>query len=372
MNKKRVVFAIDRMNIGGAPSVVFEQMKQLDKQKFEVFLVTLYQSKQANYFSQIDFLDKQHIIQFSLYKRSLFDVRTWFQVYLFLKQHKIDIVYTHLFLTNVIVRTTAWLAQVPIIIATEHSTYFMKRKWQIVVDRLLARVTKTIVVARAEIADFTARQEQLRPEKFTIIANPVSLPPKDAKITDGLSRQYQLDDQAFIILSVGRFQEEKGHRFLLQAMSQLKQFQDLHCVIVGHGPLETPLRQQIQTLGLETTCRIIVEPLRAKYFYYLANLFVLPSLREGQSLVTYEAFAAGVPVIASRLPTLQDVVIDGTNGYLVSPGNVAALAEKIMYVYKNGTVLTTLQQHTHEAIQAYQKQSTIHHLERLFCNDYRI
>ncbi|MGB0757167.1 MAG: glycosyltransferase [Patescibacteria group bacterium] len=365
MSKKRVVFAIDRMNIGGAPSVVFEQMKQIDKSKFEVFLLTLYRSKQANYFDRLDFLDEDHIVSFSLYKRSLLDIRTWFKVFSFLKKNNIDVVYTHLFLTNVVVRTAAWLARVPTIISTEHSTYFNKHTWQIIVDRILAKVTTSIVVARPEIADFTADQEKISRDKFIIIANPLSLPEPDTQVLDELSEKYIIKQNSFNVLTIGRFQEEKGHQYLIDAM-KLLQDMDITCMIVGHGPLHEKLEQRIKAHGLESSCKVIKEPEKAKYFYYLADLFVLPSLREGQSIVTYEAFAAGLPVVASNLPTLQDVVEDGVNGYLIPTKDITALAAKIESLYEDREVYKGFQEHTSSAIESYQNMSSIKHLENLF------
>ena len=69
MKKKiKVLFAINCMNIGGAPSVVYEQIKGIDKNKFDPYLLTLYPSKKANFFYKLDFLEKNKIRDFKLKK----------------------------------------------------------------------------------------------------------------------------------------------------------------------------------------------------------------------------------------------------------------------------------------------------------------
>ena len=96
-------------------------------------------------------------------------------------------------------------------------------------------------------------------------------------------------------------------------------------LILGHGPLEKSLHQNVADLKLEERVKIIVAPDRAKEFLYLADALVLPSLREGQGLVAYEALLSGVPVISADLPALKEIIIDGENGLLFETGQASAL-----------------------------------------------
>jgi glycosyltransferase involved in cell wall biosynthesis len=334
MNKKiKILFAINCMNIGGAPTVVFEQIKNLDKEKFDPYLLTLYPSKKANYFSLLKaFLPEEKIKQFNLKNRSLFDFGTLFQIYKFLKQEKFKIVYTHLFLANLLVRFLAIIARTPKIIIFEHSLYTEKRKWQIICDYLLSYYTDKIVVSIEAAADFTSKQENINLKKFVVIANQVVLPKNDKDILAGLKNQYNLNGD-FTVMSLGRFSREKGQIYFVEAAEKiLKNNKSINFILVGHGPMEGVLFDEIKKRGIENNFKLIIEPQKAKYFYYLADIFVLSSLREGQSIVTHEAMLAGLPVVASRLESLEEIIKDGVNGLFFEKADAEELAEKILEI----------------------------------------
>lgn len=321
----KVLFAINCLNIGGAPSVVVNQLKGLDKNKFEPYLLTLYPSKAANFLGEVNtFLPASQQRHFKLKNRSIFDLKTLWQIYRFLRQERFDIVYTHLFLTNLIVRALAVLAGVKTIVSFEHSTYFNKNRWQLMVDKILKHFTQAVVVSTETVADFTREQQKLSGEQVVIIPNPLSVPIPESVNIDNLRREFGINQNLITLVTIGRFSSEKGHSLLIEAIKQLTEVK-AQFLILGHGPLEKSLRQKVADLKLEEQVKIIVAPDRAKEFLYLAEALILPSLREGQGLVAYEALLAGVPVISADLPALKEIIIDGENGLLFEVGQVSAL-----------------------------------------------
>ncbi|OGZ08980.1 MAG: hypothetical protein A3C14_03250 [Candidatus Lloydbacteria bacterium RIFCSPHIGHO2_02_FULL_50_18] len=325
------------MNIGGAPSVVFAQIKYLDKEKFEPHLLMLYPSKEANFLKQLDFLPKEHIIQFKLCNRSIFDISTLRNIYRYLRRERFDVVYTHLFLANFLVRMLAIIARVPIILSFEHSTYFNKSSWQIIADRILAKWTDRIVVSTQEVADFTSTQEYLPGELFSVIRNPVTIPVQTLVDENELWDLTGFDRGGVLFLTIGRFSEEKGQHILLEAAMRVHVLNPKSkFLIVGHGPQEGILRGLVSKNNMDEYFRILHMPERAKEFLYIADWFVLPSLREGQSIVVEEAMLAGVPVITSALPGMGQVVTAGENGFLVETGNVESLQSALSCVLNEG------------------------------------
>lgn len=331
MKKIKVLFAINCMNIGGAPSVVFEQMRLLDKGRFEPHLLTLYPSKPANFFPKLDFLPKDHIHEFRLWKRSPLDVVTLWKIYRLLRKERFDVAYTHLFLANFLVRALAVLARVPVVLAFEHSTYFNKSAWQKLCDRLLAKYTDRIIVSTEEVARFTAAQEDLPREKFMVIRNPVSIPSRQDVDIANLRKLTGSDGTQPLFLTIGRFSDEKGQRVLLDAARMVhERHQAARFILVGHGPKESELRSYVDEHDMSKYCVILHEPERAKEFLYIADWFILPSLREGQAIVIEEAMLAGLPVIVSSLPGIGGTVEEGKSGFLVFPGDVEALARAVL------------------------------------------
>lgn len=305
--------------------MVVSQLKGLDKNKFEPYLLTLYPSKAANFLEEVNaFLPLNHQRHFKLKNRSIFDLKTLWQIYRFLRQEKFDIVYTHLFLTNLIVRALAVLAGVKVIVSFEHSTYFNKHYWQVIVDRILKHFTQVVVVSTETVADFTAQQQQLSSRQVVVIPNPLSIPAPESVNVDNLRQEFGINQNLITLVTIGRFSSEKGHSLLIEAVKNLTEVK-AQFLILGHGPLEKSLRQKVADLKLEEQIKIIVAPDRAKEFLYLADALVLPSLREGQGLVAYEALLSGVPVISADLPALKEIIIDGENGLLFETGQASAL-----------------------------------------------
>jgi len=364
--KIKILFAIDRMNIGGAPAVVFGQMRAMDKSKFEVHLATLYKSKKANFFSQIDFIPRENIKGFYLKNRSIFDFRTWRQISKFLKESNFDVIYTHLFLTNLIFRILAIRNKVPVILSFEHSQYYNKNRWQIIMDNFLSRWNSKIIVSTESVASFTASQEKIPISKFKVIPNPLTIPKKESVDLGSLRKEYSIPESAFIVLNIGRFSKEKGQKYLVEAAAQLlPKIPNLYVLIVGHGPLAKELAPQIEDLGIGQRCKLILEPERAKEFLYLANVFVLPSLREGQSIVTYEALMAGLPVISSNILSIREIIKEGENGLFVGAEDSKQIAIAIEKLYKDKELLDSMSKKAKESVAHYNSQENIRQLERL-------
>lgn len=134
------------------------------------------------------------------------------------------------------------------------------------------------------------------------------------------------------LLNVARLAPEKGHNFLLEAISQVQHRGfDYVCTIVGDGPERAQLEASARVLGIadRVTFTGAVGQDEIGEYYDAADVFVLPSLAEGLPVVLMEAMAHGVPVIASRIMGIPELVEDGVNGLLVVPGRPEALADAV-------------------------------------------
>ncbi len=145
-------------------------------------------------------------------------------------------------------------------------------------------------------------------------------------------------------LCVASLQEYKGHSVLLDALAGAPELQRVEVDLVGGGPLRSELERRADALGLgarvhfhgsmrEDAVRDLLER---------ADLFVLPSIvardgqMEGVPVVLMEALAAGVPIVATRLSGIPELVRDGETGLLVTPGDVAALREGLVRMVSGG------------------------------------
>lgn len=136
-----------------------------------------------------------------------------------------------------------------------------------------------------------------------------------------------------VVGSVARLSPEKGLRFLLDAFARASAGapKPMRLRIAGDGPEEKALRKQAETLGIADRTEFVgwVEHEQLPQFLASLDVFVLPSLFESFGVAAAEASAMGLPVIASDLQGLPDVVVDGVTGMLVPPKDVGALADAI-------------------------------------------
>lgn len=129
-------------------------------------------------------------------------------------------------------------------------------------------------------------------------------------------------------LFVGSLTPRKGVQYLLEAIEDVD---DVNCVIVGDGREKEGLQSKVRALGLAKRVHFTgaLPQEDISRLYSAAEFLIVPSLAEGLPLVIIEAMACGLPVIATRISGVTDIVRDRQNGLLVEPGNVEELRESI-------------------------------------------
>lgn len=156
-----------------------------------------------------------------------------------------------------------------------------------------------------------------------------------------------------IVGSAGRLSPEKGFGVLVEAAAiVIRSDPGIGFVHFGDGPLREMLARRIAALGLEA--RFVLAGFRDDIDRYMLHwdLAVLPSFTEGLPNVVLEAYAAGVPVVATAVGGTPEAVADGVDGYLVPPGDPPALAGRILDVLRLGEARKAMGQRGRERIQA--------------------
>jgi glycosyltransferase involved in cell wall biosynthesis len=147
----------------------------------------------------------------------------------------------------------------------------------------------------------------------------------DSKVRREMRLRFGIDEEACCLLYVGRLKRDKGVPDLVEAFKRLQsRFPNLHLLLVG--PDEEGLDPHLR--GVPRLHRVGYSPTVEGYMA-AADIFCLPSYREGFGLVLIEAGAAGLPVVASRIYGITDAVIEGENGLLYRPGDIADLSGKL-------------------------------------------
>ena len=152
----------------------------------------------------------------------------------------------------------------------------------------------------------------------------------DHKTTEWLRREYQINPSSLIATTSGRFVEQKGHKHLIDAAALLKKRQvNLTFLLLGDGPLEQELRKQMDHLNVTDMFRFVgMVPSVDKYLSG-ADMMVHPSIEEPFGIAILEGMRASLPVIASRVGGIPEVVREDETAFLVEKGNASSLATSI-------------------------------------------
>jgi glycosyltransferase involved in cell wall biosynthesis len=223
-----------------------------------------------------------------------------------------------------------WLS-VPVIVSSRHNDNAFRRRAPIrQVNQLLWHITDAGIAISDSIARFTVEVEGAARNKIHRIYYGL----EDAKPLDrnaartAIIQEFGLQENVVLIGIVCRLTEQKGITYGLQAFAKIAhEFPGTHLLIAGDGPLRdtlehaaAALKTRIHFLGWRENIPALMAGL---------DIFLAPSLWEGFGLVFLEAMAQAVPIIASNVSAIPEVVVDGETGLLVPPRDVEGLAEAL-------------------------------------------
>ena len=171
------------------------------------------------------------------------------------------------------------------------------------------------------------------------------------------------------LLSVGRLVPEKGAPVLLQAVDRLRHDGiEVEATLVGAGPLESSLRAQVERLGLGDRVHLVgaVGQDDLPELYRRADVFCLPSFQEGLPVVLMEAMASGLPVVTTWIAGIPELVEDGVNGRLVTPGRADLTAAAIGELARDEALRVSLGRAARERVERHFSTEVTAHQQRSF------
>lgn len=372
MKKIKVLFVIGNLDIGGAEKLVINQVKNINKDKFDTHLCTLFSTKQNNYLKAL--ADLSGVTYHRFLFRGPWDIINWIKVFLLLRREKFDILCCHLFEANLIIRLLNLGAGVKPVFIFEHNIYWQKQWWKILADRLLAGQTAKIFVDSRAILNFTSSQEKISKEKFFILPYPIELTePADPNPAE-LKKALALPADSFVVGAVARFVRQKGLVYFIKAAAKiLREIKrsDIYFLLVGYGSLAAELKKLVKELNVES--RVIISPARdIRDILTILDIYVISSLWEGQPIAMIEAMAAGCPVVATKVGGIPEIIVEGQNGLLAEARDEDSLAEKISRLIKNDSQRRQIGQAARATAKDYSLSIYIEKLEEYFMAEYKL
>jgi glycosyltransferase involved in cell wall biosynthesis len=171
-----------------------------------------------------------------------------------------------------------------------------------------------------------------------------------------------------VLLYVGRLDKEKRIDVILRALPDILRVTSVHLVLAGIGKEKQKLEELTERLGIQkaVTFTGFVPDKDLQNIYRIADLFVTAGIAELQSIVTMEAMASGLPVVAVNAMALPELVHDGENGYLFSDGNSQMLAEKVIAILSNQTMRAQMSRKSLEIVKDHDINKIIEKYESIY------
>lgn len=195
-------------------------------------------------------------------------------------------------------------------------------------------------------------------KEMMVIPNGINLAEFDSNITEIDCRdKLNLPLTKNIILSLGSVNENKGPHILIKAIDMLvnEGYKDILLVIVGDGLFRAQLEKLVDDINMTEYVRFDGYQLDKYAYYKAADIFVLPSIMKNEifGIVNLEAMAMGVPIIASDIGGVPEIVKDKETGLLVPPNNPEKIANAIMLLINNPQLSKTLSENGLDAVKNY-------------------
>lgn len=260
------------------------------------------------------------------------DVRALAEFAHYLFENNVDVVHAHGMNAQIPTRVVAPFCGFEGVVSTHHGVRDLYPERLRLLERLTRRLdARTVAVSEGVRQSFVGGANG-GSEQWRTIRNGIDVDGFASAIeaADGetVRQSHEIDSTDVVFLNVGRYVPPKSQLDLVDAMDILSaERSDVHLFIVGgRGPMDTNLRERVEDHGLQEYVTVTGRVDDIHGYYASADAFVSSSVGEGLPIVQLEAMAAGLPVIATDIPGVREVVLDGETGVLVPPNRPESLA----------------------------------------------
>jgi glycosyltransferase involved in cell wall biosynthesis len=341
----RVLRVIARLNKGGPALHVAYLSAGLEKRGYETTLVAGSLARGEGsmaYVAEQRGVDVVTLPDLSREISPLRDLRAAYRLAALIREVRPHILHTHTAKAGGVGRTAALLAgkaRPPIVVHTFHGHvlrgYFGPVRTGLfrMLERTLASTATALVAVSPEVRDDLVGLGVAPAEKFTVIRLGVELEQRVDRSPEARARARRMlgiAPERFTVGWVGRMTAVKRPDDIVTAFKRLRDRGADACLcLVGDGPDRERMERLAHELHVVRSCLFLGYQDDVAPFYAAFDALVLPSANEGTPVSAIEALAAGRPVVATRVGGVPDVVRDGVDGYLVDPGDVEALADRL-------------------------------------------
>ncbi len=328
---------IGSLAIGGAETQLVRLANRLDRKRFNPSIVCLWQGGELEESVAADVPVIRAMMPVGQRRvpggRAVLAVRTLAALVLVLRRQRPDVVHAYLPAAYVLGGLVAWMLRVPIIIASRRGlTSFVTRGSGLWLAQLANRVIDVQICNSKAVRDWATAKEGLSVARARIIPNGIDVPPLQP--APGLPGTWQSTSaKALMVANLIRY---KGHRELLKSVAVVcDRYPSFRLVLIGDGPERTALVDLAQELAITDNVILAGKVRDASELMRGFDFTVLGSSEEGFPNALMESMARAVPVVATAVGGVPELVRDGIDGLLVPYGDTAAMATAILWMIEH-------------------------------------
>jgi glycosyltransferase involved in cell wall biosynthesis len=368
------------MDLGGAQRAVLHLSRGLDTHRFEQLVITGDGGLLLSELSAIPTIRHSIIPEMTRHigpRAAWNDTQSVRKICDLLRRFKPDIVHTHTPKAGIVGRWAAKLAGIPRIVHTYHGFGFSpqhplwQRAFYVGLERLTSRITSQFVAVSDPNRVLGQSYGIFRCEECALIRSGVDFAdfrePGIGKVKKKIELGLEPSDK--IVGIVASFTPAKALHLFLEAASRIaNEISGVRFLLVGDGSLRPQLEAQAETLGISSAVRMLGWRHDVPELLRTFDVFLLTSLWEGLPRSIVEAFISGVPVVASHVDGIGEVVQEGRNGFLVPPGNAEAMAAAVIRMLKDEPLRQTMGEQARSSVNDFSVEKMLKDYSDLYEN----
>ncbi|MHC3378337.1 glycosyltransferase family 4 protein [Haloarcula sp. H-GB5] len=289
----------------------------------------------------------------------------------YLQSEQIDILHTHSTEAGVIGRWASVLADVPVTVHSVHGDPIASDRNPLlnamlyVVERVSAPLSDRIVTNSRRVRDTYLERGFGHSDQYEVIYDGLDL---DAYRVPDRWDDLLPADEPVSLLFVGRLTDGKGLFDLVEAVDQVAERHSIELDIAGDGENREELQDAVKRRGLEDSISFLGYCDDIPRLLASADIFVLPSYREGMPRVITEARAAGLPIVSTAVAGIPEQVSHGETGFLVEPGDVSELSARIEQLVASPSLRREMSERTTADLNRFDIERMQQSYRSLYCD----
>jgi len=321
----KIVFIVESLDVGGTELSLLKWLRHCDRKIFAPSVISFRKGALQKE------LEELNVPATVIHKKFPFDVSFFYRLVRKLAKIRPDAVHCRNGIPAISYGVlAARLAKVPVVSSVHGRTHYIRQSVKTWLWFRIMRLSQKIITVTEGIKEEISRYGSIPLEKIEVIYNGIDIG-QTLSSKEALRNNFNFSPHDFLVGTVGNLRAIKGQKYLLEAMPDiLRKISHARLVLIGSGEERENLQKLATRLGISDKIHFLGYQANAAMMIGMFNVFVLPSLSEGFPNVILEAVVAGIPVVATNVGGVPEIVRHGKESLLVDPADAKGLSAAVV------------------------------------------